>query len=508
MPKRALVSVFDKRGVRELAKGLKDLGWDIVSSSGTARHIREAGVEVREVEDLTGYPHILGGRVKTLHPAVFGGILARRDFDMDLGDLEKFGIPMIDMVVCNLYPFEETFLTGASLDDLLENIDIGGVTLLRAAAKNFRYVVPLTDPDDYETILSEISSEGDVTLPTREALALKAFLRTACYDATIHEGLSRSCGAERDHTPAMAVFPLQRRMELRYGENPHQKAALYSSPLDTASWRQISGKPLSYNNIMDMDCAMRSMALFQSDCACIVIKHTTPCGIAVASDPAAAYSKAFECDPLSAFGGIIAFTREVDITAARSVMQQFAEVIVAPSFEEGAASLFAEEKPNLRVVEWSGNMDLEPSRVNTWGGTLIQDDMLPPLPRPDEGNWTGPPRPDLWNDMIVAWKAAALGKSNSISIVKNGATVGLGRGFTSRIDAVYWACRQAGDKALGSVMGSDAFFPFPDSIETAAKAGVSAVIQPGGSVRDPEIAEAALKLGISMFTTGWRTFRH
>ncbi|MDO9508754.1 MAG: bifunctional phosphoribosylaminoimidazolecarboxamide formyltransferase/IMP cyclohydrolase [Thermovirgaceae bacterium] len=508
MPKRALVSVFDKRGVTELAKGLEELGWEIVSSSGTARHIREAGIAVRDVEDFTGYPHMLGGRVKTLHPSVFGGILARRNFETDLADVEKFGIPMIDMVVCNLYPFEETFRGGASLDDLLENIDIGGVTLLRAAAKNFRYVVPVTDPDDYETVISEISSEGDVTLQTREALAIKAFLRTACYDATIQEGLSRSCGTGRDNTPAMTVLPLQRRLELRYGENPHQKAALYSNPLDVASWKQISGKPLSYNNILDMDCAMRSMALFQSDCACIIIKHTTPCGIAVDSDAAGSYSKAFECDQLSAFGGIIAFTREVDEPAARGVMLQFAEVLVAPSFKEGATRLLATERPNLRVVEWNGKMNLEPSMVNTWGGTLLQDDALPPLPRPDSGDWTGSPRPDLWEDMIIAWKAAALGKSNSISLVKDGATVGLGRGFTSRIDAVYWACHQAGEKAMGSVMGSDAFFPFSDSLETAAKAGVAAVIQPGGSVRDEEVCQAALKLGISMFTSGWRTFRH
>lgn len=508
MPKRALISVFDKRGVTDLAKGLEELGWEIVSSSGTARHLKDSGVAVKEIEDFTGYPHILGGRVKTLHPSVFGGILARRNFDLDLADVEKFGIPMIDMVVCNLYPFEETFRKGASLDDLLDNIDIGGVTLIRAAAKNFRYVVPVMDTHDYHIVVDEIRSEGNVTLPTREALALKAFLRTSCYDATIHDGLSRSCGVKMESTPAMTVIPLQREMELRYGENPHQKAALYSNPLDASPWKQLSGKPLSYNNILDMDCAMRSMALFQSDCACIIIKHTTPCGLATASDTRSAYARAYACDPLSAFGGIIAFTREVGEETARSVMEQFAEVVVAPSFDEKAAKLLASEKPNLRTVEWKGDIAGGPSFVAAWGGILMQDDTLPPLPRPGSGDWAGSPRPDLWSDMVIAWKAAALGKSNSISLVKDGATVGLGRGFTSRVDAVNWACRQAGEKARGAVMGSDAFFPFPDSIEIAAKAGVVAVIQPGGSVRDEEVAEAAGRLGISMFTSGWRTFRH
>lgn len=508
MPGRVLVSVFDKRGVADFAAELENSGWEIVSSSGTARYLRESGVTVKEVEEVTGYPQILGGRVKTLHPSVLGGILARRDLKSDLSDTEKFGIPMIDMVICNLYPFEETFRKGASLDDLIENIDIGGVTLIRSAAKNFRYVIPVTDPDDYGIVLEEIRAGGDVALPTREALALKAFLITSCYDATIHEGLSLSCGAPREIAPALTMVPLKRRCELRYGENPHQKAALYSSPLGTDHWNQLSGKPLSYNNILDMDCAMRGMALFQSDCACIIIKHTTPCGIAVAPDPVSAYASAFECDPLSAFGGVIAFTRTVCEMSAKKIMDQFAEVVVAPSFEKSAATSLAEERPNLRVVEWKGNFQERTSLVSSWGGTLVQDDSLPPLPSPQRGTWIGEPRPDLWEDMIIAWKSAALGKSNSISLVRDGSTVGLGRGFTSRIDAVKWACSQAGDKARGSVLGSDAFFPFPDNIEAASAAGVAALIQPGGSVRDDDVANAALEHGISMFISGWRTFRH
>jgi len=506
--KRALISVFDKSNVAGLARDLADLGWEIVSSSGTARHIRESGVPVKEVEDLTGYPHMLGGRVKTLHPSVFGGILARRHFEGDLIDVEKFGIPMIDIVVCNLYPFEETFNQGADLDELLENIDIGGVTLIRAAAKNFRHVIPVTDPEDYGVVAEEIRSEGNVSLPTRERLALKAFLKTACYDSVIHEGLSRSCGSERESFPSLTVLPLSRKIELRYGENPHQRASLFTHPLEKTPWRLLSGKPLSYNNILDLDCAMRSMALFQSDCACIIIKHTTPCGIAVADDAASAYLRAFECDPVSAFGGIIAFTREMDGNAARRVLDQFAEVIVAPSFSEEAALILVSERPNLRLLEWNGGKVAGPSFVSTWSGTLMQDDVLPPLPDHGSGEWVGQPRPDLWEDLVLAWKAAALSKSNSISLVREGSTVGLGRGFTSRVDAVRWACIQADGKAVGAVMGSDAFFPFPDSLEIAADAGVAAVIQPGGSIRDEEVRGAAMRLGISMFISGCRTFRH
>ncbi len=508
MPKRALVSVFDKKGISELAKGLESMGWEIVSSSGTATHLRNSGVSVKEVEDFTGYPHMLGGRVKTLHPSVFGGILARRHFEPDLTDVEKFGIPLIDMVVCNLYPFEETFRRGADLDDLLENIDIGGVTLIRAAAKNFRHVIPVTDPEDYPRILEEIGSEGNVTLTFRESLALKAFMKTATYDSIIHEGLSRACGSKQEKSPLRSVIPMARTMELRYGENPHQSASLYNNPLDDSPWKLLSGKPLSYNNILDMDCAMRGMALFQSDCACIIIKHTTPCGLAIDETPEKAYEKALECDPVSAFGGIIAFTRIVDADTARKIAGQFAEVIVAPAFEKDASSFLASEKPNLRTVVWKGTRNSALAIHGTWGGILVQEDSLPPIPRQDAGEWIGKPRPDLWDDIIVAWKAAALGKSNSISLVRDGATVGLGRGFTSRVDAVAWACGAASERSVGSVMGSDAFFPFPDSIEAAAKAGVAAIIQPGGSVRDEEVAQAAVRLGLSMFTSGWRTFRH
>ena len=499
--KRALISVFDKRNVAGLAKDLADLGWEIVSSSGTAKHIREGGVPVKEVEDLTGYPHLLGGRVKTLHPSVFGGILARRHFEGDKADVEKYGIPMIDMVVCNLYPFEETLKKGAALDELLENIDIGGVTLIRAAAKNFRHVVPVTDPEDYAAVVEEIRSEGNVTLPTRERLAARAFLKTSYYDAVIHGGLSRSCGREEPFAP-LRVLPLSKRLDLRYGENSHQRASLYGNPLEDIPWRLVSGKPLSYNNLLDIDCAMRAMDILHDDCACVIIKHTTPCGIGLSEDAVEAYLKAFDCDPVSAFGGVIAFTREVDLRVARRVAEQFSEVLVAPSFTEEAVGALASERPNLRLLEWDGDHSGGTSLLRTWSGTLVQEDITPPLPDPDSGEWVGEPRGDLWADLLLAWKAAALGKSNSISIVREGMTVGLGRGFTSRVDAVKWACMQAGGKAAGAVLGSDGFFPFPDSIEAAAEAGIAAVIQPGGSIRDSDIRDVAAKLGIACSSAG------
>lgn len=504
---RALISVFDKDKVDAFARNLAELGVEIVSSSGTAKFLEKAGLEVREVSDLTGYPHLLGGRVKTLHPAVMGGILARRHLEGDLKDAETYNIPLIDLVVCNLYPFEETARRGADLGELLENIDIGGVTLIRAAAKNFKQVVVITDPADYDQVVEEIHAEGDVTLPTRERLALKAFAYTSLYDATIHRGLSASVGVERELEPHL-LFNLSRERELRYGENPFQKAALYLPPLSELPWELLSGKPLSYNNILDLDGALRGCALFQSDCACVINKHTTPCGLAVGMTPIEAYRKALACDPVSAFGGIVGFTRKVDLETAQEVAKTFTEVLVAPDFSEETVAFFAEKKPNVRILRWKGGRVLQQQITGTWSGILVQEDNLAPLPSPDKGEWVGTARPDLWDDLMVAWKACYLSKSNAIIFVKDGATVGIGRGFTSRVDAAEWAAHQAGEKANGAVLASDAFFPFPDSIEKAAEAGIAAIIQPGGSIRDKEVFSAARDKGISMFISGWRTFRH
>jgi len=504
---RALISVWNKDGIEEFAKGLSQRGWQLLSSSGTARRLEKAGVPVKEVADLTGYPHILGGRVKTLHPAVIGGILARRHFEEDLNDVERYGIPLIDIVTCNLYPFEEKARQGANLDELLEHIDIGGVTLLRAAAKNYHYVVVVTDPSDYKLVLDEIDSEGNVTLPTRERLALKAFSYTARYDAVIYAGLCEALG-EKMGLPQALPLAMDKALDLRYGENPHQAAALYLPPLSNLPWEVLSGKPLSYNNILDADCALRGCALLSDQPGCVIVKHTSPCGMACGEDLKEAYAKALECDPISAFGGIVGLNRQVTTDLAETLSERFFEIAIAPDFEPASLSLLKEKRPNMRLLRWNGGRAYDLQLVGTWGGILAQEDTPPPLPRPEAGEWVGKPRNDLWPDLILAWKAAYLGKSNAIAVVKDGGTVGIGCGFPSRVDAVRWALERAGEKVRGAVLASDAFFPFADSVELASQAGIAAIIQPGGSVRDGEVKEAALRLGVSMFLSGWRTFRH
>lgn len=506
--KRVLISVYDKTGITELAGELASLGWELLSSSGTASHLRKAGLIVTEVSDVTGYPHILGGRVKTLHPLIFGGILARRENPADMKETGEYSIPLLDMIVCNLYPFEETARKNSTLDDLLENIDIGGVSLLRAAAKNFRQVIVLADPSDYGIVAEELKTEGDVTLPTREMLAVKAFRTTAIYDGMISEGLCQSTGYSSPDLPAKMPLVLVKKQDLRYGENPHQQASLYLPPLSNLPWEQLSGKPLSYNNILDADCAMRGCAMLQDCCGAVVIKHTTPCGMARGAVPLEAYEKAFRCDPVSAFGGVVGISRKVDAATLEKMTERFTEVLVAPDFDDGTLEILREKKPSLRILRWKGGRASTLQYTGTWSGILVQQDSLPLLPVPEKGEWVGRPRPDLWDDLIFAWKAAALSKSNAISIVTDGEAVGIGRGFCSRLHAVEFAVKQAGSRAQGAVLGSDAFFPFPDGVEAAAQAGIAAIIQPGGSVRDGEVSEAAEKLGISMFISGWRTFRH
>ncbi|NLI95664.1 MAG: bifunctional phosphoribosylaminoimidazolecarboxamide formyltransferase/IMP cyclohydrolase [Synergistaceae bacterium] len=505
--KRVLISVWNKEGVVDLAKGLSRAGWEIVSSSGTATVLREAGLSIKEVADLTGYPHMLGGRVKTLHPSIFGGILARRHFEEDLNDVERFGIPLIDMVVCNLYPFEAVSRKGADLETLLENIDIGGVTLIRAAAKNYHQVVLLTDPSDYSRALEQLENEGNVSLKTRQELALKGFAMTASYDATIFHGISKEVGkAQRlDETIPLVLKPS---LKLRYGENPHQEATLALPPLSDLPWKQLSGKEMSYNNILDLDAALRGCALFQADPAAIVIKHTTPSGISIHSDLEQAYLNAVQCDPVSAFGGIVGLTRELDMKTAERIAANFTEVLVAPSFAPDVLDFLSSQRPGLRVIQWNGGRVSPFQFTGTWSGVLVQEDALPPLPAEMEGQWIGTPRRDLWPDLLFAWKCTALSKSNAIVVASGGSTLGIGRGFTSRVDAVQWALAKAGEGARGAVLASDAFFPFPDSIELAAAAGISAIIQPGGSIRDQEVFESAKSKGISLFISGRRTFRH
>lgn len=506
--KRVLISVYDKTGIEEFASELASMGWTIVSSSGTARKLTEAGVEVTEVSDLTGFPHMLGGRVKTLHPAISGGILARRNLQSDLDDVESFKIPLIDMVVCNLYPFEETARRGCELDELLENIDIGGVTLIRAAAKNFTQVAICTDPQDYSGIIEDLKNEGDITLPFRESLALKAFCHTSLYDTTIYRGLIEGMGIHEDELSEHLPINLTMVQQLRYGENPHQTAGLYLPPLADLPWEQLSGKPLSYNNILDLDCAMRGCSIMQERCGCLVIKHTTPCGMAYGDSPVEAYRKAFRCDSLSAFGGIVGLTRKLDLETAEAISRNFTEVLLVPDCDEDALSFLSENKPSLRILRWNGGRVLPYQITGTWSGILVQNDELAPLPVQDKGKWIGEPVPELWDDLILAWKTAYISKSNSVALVKEGEAVGIGMGFCSRVFAVSFAVEQAGEKARGSVMASDAFFPFPDGVEAAAAAGVKAIMQPGGSRNDEAVFKRAEELGISMFISDWRTFRH
>lgn len=506
MERRALISVADKTGVVELGKRLTNSGWKILSSSGTAKALRDAGVSVIEVSDITGFPHILGGRVKTLHPKVFGGILARRDLKSDCDDLAKFDIEPIDLVAVNLYPFEKTARSGADLDNLIENIDIGGVALIRAAAKNYRNVIVMTNPADYNLVLDEIQSSGDVSAETRRKLCLKAFECTARYDATIGDGLSKEMGEEK---PSDCLnLSLVEAQKLRYGENPHQEASLYLPPLSDSPLTQLAGKELSYNNILDIDAAMRATAMLQSDIGAVVIKHTTPCGMAIGTSVGNAYDKAMACDPVSAFGGIVGVTRHIDKAIAADISKHFTEVLLCPSIDEDALTLLKEKRKNLRVMTWKGGRVFQKQMVGTWCGLLAQTDALPPLPDPNKGQWVGKPRLDLWDDMILAWKVAAVSKSNAVAMVKGGEAVGIGMGFCSRVYAVEFAAQQAGEKAKGAVMASDAFFPFPDGLEKAAAAGIIAVIQPGGSVRDADVIKRAEELGVSMFISGHRTFRH
>lgn len=503
---RALISTADKTGVPELGKALAELGWEILSSSGTAKTLRDAGVNAIEVADITGFPHILGGRVKTLHPKVFGGILARRDVQTDADDMKAHDITPIDLVAVNLYPFEKTARSGADLDALVENIDIGGVALIRAAAKNYRYVTVLTDPADYPVVIDEIKAEGSVTAATRRRLALKAFDATSRYDATIATGLRRETGEPVAEEPVN--LSLTRVQKLRYGENPHQAAGLYLPPLADFPVKQLAGKELSYNNLLDLDAAMRATAMMQSDIGAVVIKHTTPCGMALGKTPADAYDRAFACDSLSAYGGVVGITRNIDLATAQAISKHFTEVLVCPSIDDDALQLLKAKRKNLRIMTWKGGRVFEKQLVSTWCGMLMQTDALAPLPDQTKGHWVGTPRPDLWDDLVFAWKVAAISKSNSVAMVKDGEAVGIGMGFCSRVFAVDFAAWQAGEKAKGAVMASDAFFPFPDGVEKAAAAGIVAIIQPGGSIRDGEVAKRATELGVSMFISGHRTFRH
>ena len=511
--RRALVSVFDKAGLLDLATGLHAAAVEIVSTGSTAARIADAGVPVTRVEELTGFPECLDGRVKTLHPRVHAGLLADLRLPAHAEQLAALNIAPFDLLVVNLYPFSRTVASGAAPDDCVEQIDIGGPAMIRAAAKNHPTVAVLTDPDRYRWVLDEVAA-GGVTLADRRALAADAFRHTASYDVAVATWMGETL-APSGGFPVWTGTTGRRRQELRYGENPHQGAALYGEPGDAtgiAGATQLHGKEMSYNNYVDTDAAWR--AAHDHDGVCVaIIKHANPCGIAVGpagADVAEVHRRAHACDPTSAFGGVIATNTEVTVAMAETVADIFTEVVVAPSYAEGAVDVLARKK-NIRLLtaEWA-----PPGREQRAisGGLLVQDRDAVDAPGDDVAGWTlatGTPASDgQLADLAFAWRACRAVKSNAILLAAGGATVGVGMGQVNRVDAAKLAVARAGDRVVGSVAASDAFFPFPDGFEVLADAGVAAVVQPGGSVRDEQVVAAAEKAGVTMYLTGTRHFAH
>ncbi len=515
--RRALISVSDKTGIVDFARELTGLGVEILSTGGTYRLLQDSGVAVTEVSDYTGFPEMMDGRVKTLHPKVHGGILARRGTDDAV--MAEHGIEAIDLVVVNLYPFEQTVAReGCSLEDAVENIDIGGPTMVRAAAKNHRDVSIVVNAGDYDAVLAELrANDGCTTLATRFDLAIKAYEHTAAYDGAIANYFGRLVPGGSEQYPRTFNSQFRKSQELRYGENSHQSSAFYverdpaAGSIATAS--QLQGKELSYNNIADTDAALEAVKQFDEP-ACVIVKHANPCGVAVAETIGQAYDLAFATDPESAFGGIIAFNRELDgDTAAAICERQFAEVIIAPTVSEAARAAIAAKK-NLRLLacgQWSqAQPALDYKRVN--GGLLVQDRDLGMVSAADLKVVTQrQPTEDEIRDLLFAWKVAKYVKSNAIVYAKGGQTIGVGAGQMSRVNSARIAAikaEHAGLEVKGSVMASDAFFPFRDGIDNAAAVGISCVIQPGGSIRDDEVIAAADEHGMAMVFTGMRHFRH
>jgi len=513
---RAILSVTDKTGLVEFARQLAGLGVELISTGGTARLLRDSGVSVKDISELTGFPEMLDGRVKTLHPKVHGGILHRRENASHRNAVAEHGIQAIDMVVVNLYAFEKTAAKpGVPFEDLIENIDIGGPSMIRSAAKNFQDVAVVTSPADYEVIGEEMAkSGGQLAATTRWRLAQKAFATTAAYDLAIASTLERVSANGHFEFHPEAGFPQNLRlsfhkaMDLRYGENPHQKAAMYSDGSGTgvANGRQIQGKELSYNNIVDLQAAW-DLAQEFDQLVCAIIKHTNPCGTATGKTLAEAYKKALECDPVSAFGGVIGVNRPVDAAAAAEMSKLFLEVIAAPGFDSAAKEIFATKK-NLRLVEVpAGRQNWVLKNIS--GGMLVQDADLHKLTDSDLKVVTRrPPTPEEKRALLFAWKVCKHVKSNAILYARAGQTVGVGAGQMSRVDACKVGAMKAQLPLKGTVAASDAFFPFPDGVEEIAKAGATAIIQPGGSVRDQEVIDAADRLGMAMIFTGIRHFRH
>ncbi|MFN8582416.1 MAG: bifunctional phosphoribosylaminoimidazolecarboxamide formyltransferase/IMP cyclohydrolase [Gemmatimonadaceae bacterium] len=487
------------------------MGWELVSTGGTARALRDAGLAPRDISDITQFPEMLDGRVKTLHPVVHGGLLARRDLPAHMSAIAEHGIAPIDLVAVNLYPFRQTAAKpGVHAEDVVEQIDIGGPSMLRSAAKNFASVWVIADPSDYERVLAALQA-GDDDLDLRRLLAEKVYAHTASYDAAISTWFATQRG---DRFPPTLNVSAERAQSLRYGENPGQDAAFYveGTGAGLGALVQRGGKELSFNNLLDLEGALLAADPFVDEACCAIIKHTTPCGLAVGSSAVDAYRKALACDPVSAFGSVIAFTVEVDEAAADAIAALFVECIVAPRFSDAAVDILGRKK-NLRILEGRALPDqasLDIKRVR--GGFLVQD--RPPAMLGD-ADWTlatkRAPTPEEKRDLLFAWRAVSSVKSNAIVLARDGATIGIGAGQMSRVDAAFLAVHKArvvGHETAGAALGSDAYFPFRDSIDQAAEAGIRAVVQPGGSIRDAEVVAAADEHGMTMFFTGQRLFRH
>ena len=503
--RRALVSVSDKTGIIELARALVAAGVEIVSSGGTAKAIAAEGLPVTKVADVTGSPEILGGRVKTLHPRIHGGILADKRREEHLRDLEANDIEPIDLVVCNLYPFERTVADpGVSEDDAVEQIDIGGPAMVRAAAKNFQSVAVVVNPDRYKEIVEEIGATGGISEEKRRALAVEAFAHTAAYDAAILDYLR-----PREEWPETLLVAGRKALDLRYGENPHQSAAFYRTgdpPSGIAAAEQVHGKELSYNNLLDTDAAWR-LVLELDSAGAAIIKHSNPCGVAVAGTIHEAYERALECDRTSAFGGIVALNETCSARAAEAIAAIFTEVVIAPDFEASALETL-QAKKNLRILRGGSAPDLQPEVRRVSGGLLLQSPDPADAAEDAKVVTSAQPTDQQWADLRFAWVVAKHVKSNAIVLASDRTAVGVGAGQMSRVEATELAARRAGDRAQGTVCASDAFFPFRDGLDAAVEAVATAVIQPGGSVRDDEVIAAADEHGIPMVFTGRRHFRH
>ncbi len=512
--RRALLSVSDKRGIVEFARGLAELGIELVSTGGTARELTAAGLHVRAIDDLTGWPEMMDGRVKTLNAKLYAGVLALRDDPEHLRAAADHDVEFVDLVCVNLYPFERTAARASASDaEVIENIDIGGPTMIRAAAKNHPFVAVVTTPESYDAILDELrSSEARLSMPTRESLAADAFAMTARYDTSIARWFAER---REDDFPQLHVRAYEKVLELSYGENPHQRAAYYSKVGSRthllSQVRQHHGKPLSFNNLLDVDAARRLCDEFEGVPAAVIVKHNNPCGAALAATPIEAYRRALECDPLSAYGGVVVLNARVDRELAEALKEQFIEVLFAPGYDEDALEILQARK-NVRLLEKgdrrAGGRELEVRQVA--GGLLVQERDTLITAREDMTVVTtrAPTEPE-WEDLQFAWRVCKHVRSNAIVVARDRATLGIGAGQMSRVDSVRLALEKARVESLaGSVLASDAYFPFADGPQLAFEAGVRAIIQPGGSIRDAEVIAAADAAGAAMVTTGVRHFRH